>query len=405
MSRLLFVLSPQLGHVFALVPTWLELLQRGHRIDVRCGAQQVGMLAALGITATAVDPTIEARQQDDWSASNPIGALNRSMRTFLDRAPLEAAELERLLSEDPPDAIVVDGLCWGAAAVAERSGLPWAWSASWPLAIESRDTPPAGLGLQPMAGPAGRLRDTAMRVVGDAFMRPHLAALNRLRHGLGVSPVADLTELWTDRAPRTLLYLSAALEYPRSDLPARVALVGAGVWSPEARPPDWLESAERPLILVSCSTERQADAVLARTAIDALAGTGTLIVTTAAASFHPVAPRPGVHVERFVPHAGLLPSVDCVVSTGGMGLIHAALNAGVPVCAVPFGRDQPEVARRVEVAKVGTMLPARRLSADRLRSAVDAARELHEAARAIAPRLGSDTSAARAADLLEALVA
>jgi len=40
---------------------------------------------------------------------------------------------------------------------------------------------------------------------------------------------------------------------------------------------------------------------------------------------------------------------------------------GVPVCAVPFGRDQLEVACRVEVAGAGTRLPASWLRPDRLR--------------------------------------
>jgi UDP:flavonoid glycosyltransferase YjiC (YdhE family) len=44
-----------------------------------------------------------------------------------------------------------------------------------------------------------------------------------------------------------------------------------------------------------------------------------------------------------------------------MGSTQKALAHGVPVCVVPFGRDQLEVARRVEVAEAGTRLSARRL--------------------------------------------
>jgi hypothetical protein len=44
------------------------------------------------------------------------------------------------------------------------------------------------------------------------------------------------------------------------------------------------------------------------------------------------------------------------------------LAAGVPVCTVPFGRDQLEVARRVEVSGAGTRLPASRLNPQRLRA-------------------------------------
>jgi UDP:flavonoid glycosyltransferase YjiC (YdhE family) len=42
----------------------------------------------------------------------------------------------------------------------------------------------------------------------------------------------------------------------------------------------------------------------------------------------------------------------------------------VPVCVVPFGRDQLEVARRVEVSDSGTRLPAKKLTPERLRNAI-----------------------------------
>ena len=53
-----------------------------------------------------------------------------------------------------------------------------------------------------------------------------------------------------------------------------------------------------------------------------------------------------------------------------MGITQKALAAGVPVCVVPFGRDQFDVARHVEVADAGTRLPASRLRPERLRAAV-----------------------------------
>jgi acyl-CoA synthetase (AMP-forming)/AMP-acid ligase II len=60
------------------------------------------------------------------------------------------------------------------------------------------------------------------------------------------------------------------------------------------------------------------------------------------------------HIERFVPHGPILRRAAAVVCHGGMGVTQKALAAGVPVCVVPFGRDQLEVARHVEVAGAGT---------------------------------------------------
>lgn len=52
---------------------------------------------------------------------------------------------------------------------------------------------------------------------------------------------------------------------------------------------------------------------------------------------------------RFVPHEAVLERAACVVCHGGMGITQKALAAEVPVVVVPFGRDQVETARRVEL--------------------------------------------------------
>jgi UDP:flavonoid glycosyltransferase YjiC (YdhE family) len=70
----------------------------------------------------------------------------------------------------------------------------------------------------------------------------------------------------------------------------------------------------------------------------------------------------------FIPHSRALERAVCAVTHGGMGATQKALARGVPVRAVPFGRDQFEVSRCVEVSGAGTRLPARRLRPDRIES-------------------------------------
>ena len=64
-----------------------------------------------------------------------------------------------------------------------------------------------------------------------------------------------------------------------------------------------------------------------------------------------------------------------------MGTTQKTLARGVPACVVPFGRDQFEVAHRVEVSKAGTRLPAKRLTPTRLKAMVYEAMSLTEGAR------------------------
>lgn len=77
----------------------------------------------------------------------------------------------------------------------------------------------------------------------------------------------------------------------------------------------------RPRVLVSVSTELQEDGAIIATALEALADEpGSVVVTTAArdpSSFEPS--HEGTRIVRFLPHAGVIPEVDLVVTHGGMG--------------------------------------------------------------------------------------
>ena len=140
-----------------------------------------------------------------------------------------------------------------------------------------------------------------------------------------------------------------------------------------------------------------------RTALEALADEDVFVVATMpSATFEGPVPA-NARVERFVPHGPLLARAACAVTHGGMGATQKALAAGVPVCVVPFGRDQLEVARRVEVAGAGTRLPASKLRPDRLRAKVREAMGKRAGAERVAAGYAATGGAAAAADAFEAL--
>jgi UDP:flavonoid glycosyltransferase YjiC (YdhE family) len=91
----------------------------------------------------------------------------------------------------------------------------------------------------------------------------------------------------------------------------------------------------------------------------------------------------------------------CANTHGGVGATQKALARGVPVSVVPFGRDQLEVARRVEVAGAGTRLPASRLRPDRLCAKVRAAMANAEGARRVAAAFAAAGGPSAAADAVE----
>src|SRR4051794_22916389 len=245
-------------------------------------------------------------------------------------------------------------MCEGAAFAAEASGLPWAQYSPFPAVFRSQDAPPYGPGLRPLNGPVGRIRDLVAGAVLQRIVQRHLPPVNALRGSLGLQPVSHLEDVFL-QATRFILFTAEPYEYPRRDWPASVRLVGPVQWEPPPTPPPWLADEDRPIVLVTASTVRQGDEKLIATALEAFAGDPVAVVaTTAALDPGQFDVPPNARVERFLPHSLILARASCVVSHGGQGITQKALAAGVPVCVVPFCRDQFEVARRVEAVGAGT---------------------------------------------------
>lgn len=402
MARILAYTTPARGHLFPLVPILDQLSRRGHQIALRTLAAEVPSMRARGFDAASISDRIEAIAHDDWRANNPRAALARVVRTLTQRADHDAPDLRRAIDQERPDALLVDITAWGALAAAEAWAGPWATFCPPPLPARSADAPPFGPGLPPARGPLGRLRDRLLRpVVFGTLERTMVPPVNRIRGQLGLAPVGGADDL-LGRAP-LLLYLTAEpFEYPRRDWPDNVVLVGPCDWDPPSDPPPWLDDLDRPIVLVTTSSEFQDDTRLIQVALEALATEPVAVVATLPAGDPTGVRAPAnARVERFLPHAPVLDRAACAVTHGGMGATQKALARGVPVCVVPFGRDQLEVARRVQVAGAGTRLPAKRLHPDRLRAKVREAMRLREGARRVQEAFAAAGGAAAAADAFE----
>jgi MGT family glycosyltransferase len=404
MARYLVYTSPARGHLFPVVPTLEELRRRGHEVVVRTLSSKVGLLRELGFEAEFIDPAIERKEHADWQARTPIGALQVAIHTVLERARYDGPDLRRAIEEERPDVLLIDINTWGAMAAAETARLPWATWCPYFLPTPSRDAPPFGLGLPPARGALGRLRDRLLSPVLFGIYNRQAPELDAVRTDLGAPPVRRIERAML-RAPLMLYMTAEPFEYPRSDWPPSVRMVGPGIWDPPAKPPAWLDEFDKPLVLVTCSTEFQNDGKLVRAALEALAEEEVnIVVTTAGVDPSSFTPPPNARIERFVPHSPLLERASCVVCHGGMGITQKALSAGVPVCVVPFGRDQFDVARHVEVADAGTRLPASRLRPDRLRMAVREATEKKAGAERIASAFAPAGGPRAAVDALEELL-
>jgi MGT family glycosyltransferase len=402
MARVLAYTSPARGHLYPLTPILAELRDRGHQVALRTLGSQVSLMRELGFDAAPIDQHIEAIEHDDWQTSSQPAALGRSVATFLARARYDGPDLRGAIGETDPDVVLVDINSWGAMAAAEAWGGRWASFCPYPLPVSSRDAPPFGPGFAPARGALGRLRDRLARpVVLGTVERTMMPKVNAVRREHGLEPLKNADALYG--RPPLLLYLTAEpFEYPRSDWPENVVMAGPCDWDPDDAAPAWLGEITAPIVLVTTSSEFQGDVRLVQTALDAMREEPVFVVATLPAG-DPGALRvpANARVERFVPHRQVLDRAAVMVTHGGMGATQKALARGVPVCAVPFGRDQFEVARRVEVAGAGTRLPAKRLTPERLRDKIRQAMDCGDGARHVADAFAAAGGGRAAADAIE----
>ena len=320
MAKILAYSAHGAGHVFPLTPILDELAARGHHIAVRTLSAHVPLMQARGFSASRVSEQVESIEEDDWQASNPRRALQRSVRFFCARAEHDAPDLQRAIADEAPDAVLVDINGWGALAAAEAWGGPWAALCPYPLPLRSADVPPFGPGLAPASGALGHLRNTLLRpVVLGAIERIMRPALNDVRAQLQLTPLDKADDLF--RKPPLMIYLTAEpFEYPRRDWPGNVLMVGPCEWEPPSVAPPWLAEISGPVVLVTTSSEFQNDGRLVQAALDGLADEPYAVVATLPAGdptrFTPPA---NARVVQFLPHGPVLDRAVCAVTHGGHG--------------------------------------------------------------------------------------
>lgn len=367
------------GHLNPLVP-FLEVARRkGGEVLVVGPAALSGMVEATGLPFVAGGEPDEAEVapiRDRLPSAPPAEASvlgNRELFGRLAARTLFPAMLD-VCERWKPDLVLRDPCEHASAAVASRLDLSVAQ-----VAISLAEAEWASIGL---ASPA--LEE----------LTPGLTAIQRATRYLTRFPV----ELDPSPFPQTIRFHNEPSSPP--------AL------------PDWWGGDESPLVYLTFGTvlgHMTIAADIYRTALQAVEGLGVRVLLTVGHRFDPAVLDPlpaGVHAERWVDQAQVLPAADLVVCHGGSGTVYGALASGVPVVVVPVFADQFENGRRVATAGAGLVVEAdggtrTRVVDDRdiarIRDAIDTALATpayKERAQAIAASMTATPSAQEVLDAL-----
>jgi len=295
----------------------------------------------------------------EWEARGPVQAAARLRDALVCGAAASFAEdVADELRRRPADVVAADHLLPGALVAGQAAGARTAAIATTLMGVPQWGVPASGGGLLPTRAPLGRLKGAAAARLLVRIWAAGLPAVNAARAAHGLDPVHDPIGIFA-AWDRVLVLASAGLELPTWSPPPHVRLVGARLDDPAWASPWQSPDGDGSLVLVALSSSfmdqrdllARAAAALGRLPVRGLVTTGPAIDPADVAS------PPNVAVVRSAPHSVVMRHASAVVTHAGHGTTAKALAAGVPLVALPMGRDQPDIAARVAFAGAGLRLP------------------------------------------------
>jgi len=338
--RVLFAVSPGIGHLFPTVPLAWALRAAGHEVLVATAAESVEAAVRAGLPAVETAPA-SAIAAIFGTATGPPDERARRMSERGRRIAEAGHEVHELLLRTFGQISAVTARA--TADVARR------WRAD--LVVHSR-LQGAGLAAASALGVPAVEHGFNLQSEDDLAARflPHLAeAFERA----GTPPALPRTRAVVHVAPPEMM-----LGPSGAALSMRYVPYNAG-----GELPDWLwRPPERPRVLITMGT-----------VVPRLQGVGGLARMLAAApdveadfvlalggdaDLTPLGPLPpNVRPVGWVPLHHLLDGSAAVVHHGGSGTTMAALAAGVPQLILPHGADQFINASAVAGLGIGTWCP------------------------------------------------
>ena len=377
-KRFLFAMIDGGGTVPADTSVIRAMVDRGHDVRVLADRILAPDLEATGAEHVSWDrapqrPDLDPKNMivNDWDARTPFEAFARVRDgAMIGPAGLFAADVRAELQRRPADVVVGNFFVFGAQMAAEAEGVPFAFLVSNLLSFPGSNTPPLGPGLKPARGPLGRARDAAINRVLARLFDKRLDQLNEMRRENGLEPIDSVLQNF-ERADRLLLLTSRAFEYEQYSPPPNVRILGPRlddpVWAGDWTPPP----GDAPLVLVGMSSTFMDHGDVLQRAATALGGLPVrgLVTTGRTIPIDSIDAPANVTVVERAPHSEVLRHAAAVVTHAGHGTVIKSLAAGVPVVAVPLGRDQLDNAARVVHHGAGLRLK-RKASSDAIGRAV-----------------------------------
>lgn len=373
------VICPELsGHLNPMMAIARALQQRGHRITFyqRVSSQRKIEAAGFGFRAFGVaDLTHERIAEEHKRLAQLSGraALNYTVEIIGGRTIACLRDVPAMMRQDGIDFVLVDQVCREGATIAEQLGLPHVVICN-ALALHYEPDIPAFCTTwryQPSAW--RRLRNRAFNRVLYRIAAPLRRPVNAHRRQLGLPEVAGYLD--SLGAAAQICQQPPEFDFPRKHLPPNFHYTGPAIDESVREdshfPFERLDG--RPLVYASLGTLQNRLAPVFAAIAEACDGLEVQLVISLGGGCKPEAmPKLAGSpiVVEFAPQLEFLKRARLCITHAGLNTALESLARGVPMVAIPITNDQPGVAARIVYTGCGELIPLKKLSVARLRSAI-----------------------------------
>lgn len=388
-ARILFACFAADGHFNPMTGIAVHLKQQGYDVRWYTSPGYKPKIDSYGIPFYPLKRAIDFHSADPEKLfpereqyKSQIAKLNFDLiNVFINQGPEFYGDIKDIYEEFPFELMVADITFTGIPFVSDLMKIPVIGVGIVPITKNSKDLPPAGIGMLPSYNFFGRMKQNMMRFVAKNFLfAKSNKEMKRVFNQYEIETTADnVFDLMITKCKLVLQTGTPSFEYKRSDLDPKYKFVGPLLpFSTKKAATKWYSdklSRYKRVVLVTQGTVEKDETKLLVPTLEALRNTDYLVVaTTGGSKTEELRKQYGaanVIIEDYIPFADVMPYADVYVTNGGMGGVQLSIENKLPMVTAGVHEGKIEICARVGYFNLGINLKTERPSPQQIRKAID----------------------------------
>ena len=388
-AKILFAAFPGDGHFNPLTGLAVHLKDSGYDVRFYTGSAYREKVGKLGIPffpfVNAMEMDVDRIDElfpDRKASKSQIAKLNHDIiNVFIKRGPEYFEDLKAIHHIFPFELMIADIMFTGIPFVKDLMNIPVLGVGIVPITANSKDLPPAGMGMLPSYTFFGQMKQALLRWMGkNVLFAKSNKIMQEVLGGYGIECKADsVFDLMPVKCDLVLQTGTPGFEYRRSDLHPNYKFVGPLLpYSAKKTATPWFNdklTSYKKVVLVTQGTVEKDNTKLLVPTLEALVNSEYLVVATTGGSdtakLREQYTAPNVIIEDFIPFADIMPYADVYVTNGGMGGVQLSIQNKLPMVTAGVHEGKNEICARVGYFNLGINLKTERPSPEQIRKSVE----------------------------------